>query len=515
MSEPKCILVVDDEPSNLNLVETILDSLGYEYELAHDGIEALGKLNPRIDLVLLDVMMPQMDGFETVRRIREDPACGDVPVIMVTVLYGMEDRLRAVEAGANDFISKPIDPLELSVRVGSLLKMKEAQDETKRHQAMLEEAVAKRTAALAESERRFRALFETAQDYIFVKDAHLKYMDINARFREFLGLMHAQVVGETDEHLFDEVYAARSRDVELRVLAGQTIETEQHATHMQRSVSLNIVRFPKRDSSGEVTGLFGIGRDISERTQVSCVQPTPTHEYESPAMHSALNAAQLAGDTDSTILLTGESGTGKDYLARRIHDLSKRCGGPFRAVNCGAIPAELAESELFGHESGAFTGATRRKRGLVELAEGGTLLLNEIGELAPALQVKLLTFLDTFSLTRVGGEKSITVNVRLIAATNRDLYLEVSEGRFRADLYYRLNVFAIRVPPLRERAEDIPLLVRDILGELAGEMQLSRAPDVTPEVPGSLCRYNWPGNVRELRNVLERAMILSRGSSSW
>ncbi|MFC1835601.1 sigma-54 interaction domain-containing protein [Thermodesulfobacteriota bacterium] len=337
-------------------------------------------------------------------------------------------------------------------------------------------------------------------------------MDINVGFLEFLGLKRTQVIGETDEHLFDEVYAARSEDVESRVLTGQTIETEQLVTHKQRSVSLNIVRFPMRDTSGEVVGLFGIGRDVSERAPVSFL-PAPNDEYSSVAMQSALEAVRLAAAADSTILLTGESGTGKDYLARRIHEFSKRSGGPFRSVNCGAIPAELAESELFGHESGAFTGATRRRRGLVELAEGGTLLLNELGELPPVLQVKLLTFLDTLAITRVGGEKSITVNVRLVAATNRELQREVSEGRFRADLYYRLNVFAIRIPALRERVEDIPLLVRDILGELAGEMQLPNAPDAESEVLERLSRYGWPGNVRELRNVLERAMILSHGSS--
>ncbi|MFC1835333.1 sigma-54 dependent transcriptional regulator [Thermodesulfobacteriota bacterium] len=512
MSKQKRILVVDDEITNLKLAEGILQTLGAECEFAYNGIEALGKLSPRVDLVLLDVMMPKMEGFETLRRIREHPSCADVPVIMVTVLHSKEDKLRAVEAGANDFISKPIDPLELRVRATSLLKMKEAQDEIKRHKAKLQETVTKRTGALTESERRFRALFESAQDFIFMKDGDLEFTDVNAVFLEFLGLTHTQVIGETDAKLFDDRYTTQSKDVESRVLAGQTIEAEQLVTHMQRSIRLNIVRFPMRDASGEVIGLCGIGREVSELGQVPFL-PTRDHKYSSAAMQSALDAAHLAGETDSTVLLTGESGSGKDYMAHLIHRLSKRSGGPFRTVDCGAIPSELAESELFGHEAGAFTGAIRRKRGLVEMAEGGTLLLNEIGELPAMLQAKLLTFLDTLSFTRVGGEKRISVNVRLVAATNRELRQEVAGGRFRADLYYRLNVFAIRIPPLRDRVEDMPALLQEILHKLAGNMKSVKVPDVESAVLERLCRYDWPGNVRELRNVLERAMILSRGSS--
>jgi len=198
-------------------------------------------------------------------------------------------------------------------------------------------------------------------------------------------------------------------------------------------------------------------------------------------------------------------------LARYIHNHSKRASGPFYAINCAAIPPDLAESELFGHEPGAFTGAKGRKRGLFELAEGGTLLLNEIGELPLHLQAKLLTFLDTRSFTRVGGENNVTVSARLIAATNRRLVEEVARGRFREDLYYRLNVLSIRVPPLRNRTEDIPILVEQIVSQLAGEMQLTSMPLISSDDMEKLTQYMWPGNVRELRNVLERAVIVSDG----
>jgi transcriptional regulator with PAS, ATPase and Fis domain len=226
-------------------------------------------------------------------------------------------------------------------------------------------------------------------------------------------------------------------------------------------------------------------------------------------MRAALRDARLAAATDSIVLLQGESGSGKDYLARWIHDHSRRASGPYFAVNCAAISRDLAESELFGHEPGSFTGAQGRKRGLLELAEGGTILLNEIGELSLSLQSKLLTFLDTRSFVRVGGEKSITVNARIIAATNRSLETEVVEGRFLSPLLYRLNVFAIHVPPLRDRIEDIPVLLKEIMSGLAAEMQLTSLPAIDPASVIALARYHWPGNVRELRNVIERSLILS------
>jgi DNA-binding NtrC family response regulator len=236
-------------------------------------------------------------------------------------------------------------------------------------------------------------------------------------------------------------------------------------------------------------------------------------DYPSELTRSILQTALKVAAANSSVLLLGESGTGKDYLARFIHYHSSRSDGPFFAINCAAVSPELAESELFGHESGAFTGARGRKRGLLELAQQGTLLLNEIGELSPALQAKLLTFLDTRSFTRVGGEVNVSVDARLIAATNRDLEREVSEGGFRTDLFHRLNVMTIRVPALRERIEDIPILAREITERLAAEMDLSHTPEIDTASLRAFSNYTWPGNVRELRNVIERALILSSGGT--
>ena len=513
MGDLKRILIVDDEPKNQRLIKEFLDVLGHSSEPANDGLEALEKLKSGFDLVLLDVMMPGMDGFEVVRHIRENKAFADIPVIMVTVLDDRETRLRAVEAGANDFINKPIDRTELSVRIESLLKMKDAQDIIKRNQAELEETVERRTSELLESERRFRTLFESAQDFIFVKDREHRYIDVNVAAVDLLQMARSEIVGRTDIDLFGDAYARESANVESRVLEGQTIQTQQNLEWKSQPLSLDFIRFPLLDSTGQITGICGIARELVKPFSTTFCESPPIIEYQSDAMRSTLAKADLAAESNSVILLTGETGSGKDHLARYIHDRSSRSGGPFYAINCAAIPAELAESELFGHEAGAYTGALRKKRGMLELAEGGTLLLNEIGELAPLMQSKLLTFLDTFSFSRVGGEKSVTVNTRLMAATNRDLRKEVDEGRFRKDLFYRLNVFGIEAPPLREREEDIPIITNSILTRLSKEMQLSSVPKINLDAINTLRSYTWPGNVRELRNVLERALIMSRGDT--
>ncbi len=219
---------------------------------------------------------------------------------------------------------------------------------------------------------------------------------------------------------------------------------------------------------------------------------------------------QRVGPTESTVLLTGESGTGKELFARSIHGLSPRREGPCVALNCAAIPEFLIENELFGHEKGAFTGADRRQPGRFELAQGGTLFLDEIGELPLGVQGKVLRVLEERTFERVGGGKTMRADVRLVAATNRDLGAMVEAGELRADLFFRLNVFPIELPPLRERASDVPLLARHLLGEIARRHGIE-PPWLEEDTAELLAGQPWPGNVRELANVLERAVILTEG----
>ncbi len=651
----KRILIVDDEPRDAILLENILISLGYKADTANSGQEALDKLNSEVDLVLLDVLMPGLTGFQVCREIRRRPEFVDLPVIMVTVLDGREERLRAVQAGANDFISKPVDKLELHVRLGGLLKMKEARDTLKRQAVELEALVEERTAVLSANEARcrklyeeskereelyqsfltasvdavavydlqgklkyvnpafsrmfgwtaealegsvlpdipyipnshressvglirqilqesallsgfeskrsckdgrlldvsisasryydslgqpagmivilrditeqkrtenalkiseelFRTLFEEADDRIFVKDMSLAYTHVNPAMVKLLNFSRPAIIGRTDEDILGPNIMETLRAQDLRVLRGQSIESEYTMIRNGVAETFNFIKFPLRNAQEEIIGLCGIARDMTDRQRViKQVAPSP-EECVSGAMRETLRQAMLAAETDSTVLLLGENGSGKDFLAHFIHEKSKRSRGIFLNVNCAALSPELAESELFGHEAGAFTGARGRKRGYFELAEGGTLLLNEVGELGPNLQAKLLTFLDSQSFTRVGGESVVTVDVRLVGATNRDLESDIESGKFRKDLFYRLNVFSITVPPLRERLEDLPILVGSLLTKLQQKMGLQEIPKISPAVMNFLAGYHWPGNVRELQNILERALILSNGS---
>jgi DNA-binding NtrC family response regulator len=225
---------------------------------------------------------------------------------------------------------------------------------------------------------------------------------------------------------------------------------------------------------------------------------------KSPVMQEVFKKVAAISGSDVNVLLVGESGTGKELLARAIHYNSSRVNGPFEAINCAAIPETLLESELYGHERGAFTGAVRQKPGKFEVASGGTVFLDEIGEIALLAQVKLLRFLEERRFERVGGTESVSVDVRILAATNQNLEERVREGRFREDLYFRLNVVKVEVPPLRERREDIPLLVATFL-------DLARGAGIAAEAMDILKAYAWPGNIRELRNAIERGVVLARG----
>ncbi len=237
----------------------------------------------------------------------------------------------------------------------------------------------------------------------------------------------------------------------------------------------------------------------------------PTLIYRSKVMEQVINTIKRIAPYKTTVLLMGESGTGKELLAQTLHKLSDRSGGPFVAVNCGAIPESLIESELFGHEKGAFTDAVSSRKGLIEAAHKGTLFLDEIGELPLHLQVKLLRFIQEGETRRIGDVKPIKVDVRIVAATSRDLEKEVKEGRFREDLYYRLNVVPIKVPPLRERKEDIPALVEYFIKKTMERLKIDRVKGLTPEAMEVFMRYRWPGNVRELENLIERMIVLSDG----
>jgi formate hydrogenlyase transcriptional activator len=282
---------------------------------------------------------------------------------------------------------------------------------------------------------------------------------------------------------------------------------------MATAAVIDFGSFSSHSGAERVQSRLGSGIKLGEFVDAGCDRCATEFEGivgSSPALRTVLDEVQIVAPTGATVLIAGETGTGKELIARAIHMRSERRQRPFVKVNCAAIPTELLESELFGHERGAFTGAVAQRIGRFEAADGGTLFLDEIGDMPLHLQTKLLRVLQEQEFERVGGSRTIRVDVRIVAATNRDLKGMVYENKFRADLYYRLAVFPMNVPPLRERREDIPLLTRYFVRKHAGRMGRN-IESIPAHAMEALTNYDWPGNIRELQNVIERSVVLSGG----
>ena len=411
------ILVVDDTPANLEVLCLALEAASYEVMFADSGPVALDlatRFGP--DLVLLDVTMPGMDGFEVCDRLQQDEATRSIPVIFLTARGDVDNVVEGLRVGGVDYVIKPFRKEEVLARVRTQLE----------RVRLLREVVAKN----AELEDKNRALQE----------------EIERRER---------LTSERDE-LADRLSQMSQREVERHGVAGF------------------------------------IGR--------------------SRAVQAVLEEIDLLRQAHAvSVLITGESGTGKEGIARAIHYGGSRTQGPFVAVNCAAIPGDLAESSFFGHMRGAFTGAHDAHRGYFEQADAGTLFLDEVGDLHLELQAKLLRTLETGSVTPLGGTQERPVDVRIVAATNRDLTAMIAQDRFREDLYFRLAGFTVPLPPLRERREDIPLLVDHFLQQFSDEMGCE-PPGMTLEALSVLESHEFRGNVRELKNLMEYALIKSRGA---
>jgi PAS domain S-box-containing protein len=373
-------------------------------------------------------------------------------------------------------------------------------------------ALREKSELLARERDRAQAVLDSIGEGVFALDIGRVITAANRTAERITGRVEAEMVGKVCADLLAcRAESARACPV-LKVLSGgrtvTNFETEfRDCAGRALPVSLSVA--PLHDHEGRVVGAVETFRDLRTLVPASAA-PAGMVVGNTPRMRQIMELVQVLKDSDTTVLLQGESGTGKGLLAAAIHRTGRRAAKPFVTVTCSALPEGLLESELFGHVRGAFTGAVRDVAGRFELADGGTVFLDEVGELSPAMQVKLLRFLQDQEFERVGSTRTIRVDVRIIAATNRDLHRATIEGRFRTDLFYRLNVIPIDVPALGERREDIPLLVDDILGRLARKGRVVRA--VSPDVLEILLGHSWPGNIRELENTLEHAALCARGS---
>jgi DNA-binding NtrC family response regulator len=415
---PEKILLVDDIPANLSVLTSALEPHGYEILAAPNGFAALkvaAKALP--DLILLDILMPEINGLETCRRLKLDGTTREIPVIFLTARNEMESIVEGFAAGGVDYIVKPFQAEEVLSRAAT----------------------------------------------------HLR---INRLARE----------------LREKNRALETRTIELTA----EIQRREEAEVALRQAGDKLAAFSDLEASrGNITGLIGSSKPLQKI--VGEIQ-------------------RLRQFPNTSVLIAGESGTGKELVARAIHFSSTRSKAPFVPVNCVAIPSDLAESILFGHVKGAFTGALADRKGCFELADGGTLFLDEIGDMPVALQVKLLRVLEDGCITPVGQAESRKVDVRVIAATNADLDSRIAAGSFRQDLFFRLARYSITTPPLRDRPEDIPLLVTHYLKIFAAEMA-QQPPALNRDAMAALQSYHFPGNVRELKNIVERALIQSGGET--
>jgi formate hydrogenlyase transcriptional activator len=392
-----------------------------------------------------------------------------------------------------------------------------------------EDALRHANEALARSEERFRDLFDEAPIAYVHEGLDSRFIEANRTAMRILGLKPEEVAGMTGRSLVPdtpEAQGAVSEWLDSMARGSATTGTVLELRRKDDSKPVWIQCWSRPAPDGSYTRTMFI--DVTDRVLMErekarleaqnsylIEEIKETHNFEeivgqSRTLAEVIEKVKLVASTDSSVLILGETGTGKELVARAVHSNSERKDRPLVKVNCAALPVGLIESELFGHEKGAFTGASDRRIGRFELANGGTIFLDEIGDMPPDLQAKLLRVLQEHEFERLGGSSLIKVDVRVIAATNRDLLRSVAEGTFRQDLYYRLNVFPIQLPPLRERSEDIPPLVHYFVRRFSLKIGRKIA-RIQRETIDRLVSYAWPGNVRELENVIERAVILSRG----
>ncbi len=488
MEQPS-ILIVDDEEAICRMITMMLTGQGYRIVTATDFSTAKSLIEKEeFDLIFFDIMLGRSrNGLDLLRRIRELSQTGQV--VIMTGYPDIETASEATRLGANDYICKPFDTKQITDIARHTIEKRKLMLEREKYRANLE------------------AIFNSMQDALVMVDRKLSVL-------------------QTNRHAIQWGYPADGTDRGCSLACGQALAETVRTGRPQELKRVecpsdagpqrvvNITTAPIIGPDGQIDGGVAI---IHDETKLYTLEASAGHRDrlhrmvgDSEAMQRLYNQIEALADVSSTVLICGESGTGKELVAAALHECGSRKNRPFVAINCAAISDSLLESELFGHARGAFTGAVSDRPGKFRKAHGGTIFLDEIGDISPAMQLRLLRVLQEHEVEPVGSNRTIKVDVRVIAATNRNMQDKVQRGEFRHDLYYRLNVVQLNTPALRDRLEEIPLLSRHFLDKFSLRFN-KQFTEISSDLLALLQKYHWPGNIRELEHILEHACIMSNG----
>ena len=492
------ILVVDDEESLRYLFETYLLQGGYEASTASDYNEALDKLyKTDFDLIVTDIVLGSKTGIDILRESKKrNPAC---PVVLITGYPNVETASDAVRQGAYDYIPKPVKNEILIHTVQKALEHKKLVDENVKYQLNLE------------------AIFRSVRDGIVTVDKELKVLEINRASQDICGFPSIKEVrGKKYESLIkgcsEKCFEAIAETFKTK-LPVERFCFECNNQYGSRRV-IDLTTYPLLDQQESFNGCVMVMKDETrlDDLESNLRDRQQFHNIigKSDMLLKIYNFVETLANIQTTVLITGENGTGKELLARALHYHGNGITKPFVVVDCAGLSDSLLESELFGHVKGAFTGAIYDRVGRFQKADGGTVFLDEIGDISIKMQLSLLRVLEEMEIMRVGDSTPIKINVRVIAATNQVLHKKIKDGKFRKDLYYRLKVVELTIPPLRDRSEDIPLLVDHFIKKLNEKIN-KNIKSVSDNVQKLFMDYKWPGNVRELLHTLEFAVIYCNG----
>lgn len=512
------VLLVDDVELN---IRTLADSFQNEYDFSvaldgKTGLELARSYPP--DIILLDIVMPGMDGIEVCRQLKSDPATKDIPVIFLTVRNEAEDISAGFEAGAVDYIAKPFNVHEVRARIRVHLELKRSREALESANRQLKTEIGARRElheSLQKSEARLNAVFRSIPEGIITMDTGGIILQVNPPLSRIACAAVRQLVpGEPPDPCFEkyQCFSLLYRLMETGKAVSEYSVNCKHCGFPERCLSLTTS--PLLDPQDKIAGALLVMRDITRLVELEIQLGKHTRFRkiigQSRAIQQICTQVKELADKETTVLVSGETGTGKELVAEAIHYGGSRSKKPLIRVNCAMFTEALMENELFGHVRGAFTGAVSNRSGRFQEASGGTLFLDEIGELSLHLQAKLLRVMDRKEFEPVGSSRTVKADVRIIAASNADLKEQVRQGLFRMDLYHRLKVVEIRVPPLRERREDIPVLTKHFQDMYARAFN-KQFVGISERVSDIFMQYPWPGNVRELSNIIEHACIFCPG----